>query len=427
MAIAFDNPKIAEEIKNYFLKNVVKFEYVEEAFALFKNYQEFLATNPDFSNTDPDLFKMYSELMVLAKFVAIPMLGDEEIINLFKDHAVEVINIPDRLSLWKKLRAKLVAVGELSDRDVLKEKIKEALEQNNQNFLVDSIKIGGELLPASVSNWLKNVNVEVGRQKADPFKFNEYIVSNINTAKLSNEQREKLRELIQFYYRLQLSSLSFEGLEDTHIINDGGKRWIFNDGTVEQITDKDYEEMKQISEKAIKYWNEFYGDKDAAAKSSVEADNLVNENYKPVGLKESALVDVKKIDSTHILKAPISTFSFDQENDKDVKRRESMVSHWQEEKTIEQEVRVLAEEVIKQHNFSFKDEVNKKRFVNLFVSRVKNVRSVVEVRETLLKSQEAGGLGLTSDKVDSIVKIIEGAKKDFEARSQKGKKSGSCK
>jgi len=76
-------------------------------------------------------------------------------------------------------------------------------------------------------------------------------------------------------------------------------------------------------------------------------------------------------------------------------------------KTLEQNLRLLAEEVIAEHNFQFKEVVSRRRFVQLFVSFMKDVRDIMEAKEMLLKSTSAGGLGLTSDKVDVVLGIFK--------------------
>ena len=106
------------------------------------------------------------------------------------------------------------------------------------------------------------------------------------------------------------------------------------------------------------------------------------------------------------LKSPEPAFFFDLEDEEEVDKYRMPNDQFPISKTLEQNLRLLAEEVIAEHNFQFKEDVSRRRFVQLFVSFMKDVRDIMEAKEMLLKSTSAGGLGLTSDKVDIVVNIF---------------------
>ena len=106
------------------------------------------------------------------------------------------------------------------------------------------------------------------------------------------------------------------------------------------------------------------------------------------------------------LKSPEPAFFFDLEDEEEVDKYRMPNDQFPISKTLEQNLRLLAEEVIAEYNFQFKEAVSRRRFVQLFVSFMKDVRDIMEAKEMLLKSTSAGGLGLTSDKVDIVVNIF---------------------
>ncbi len=120
---------------------------------------------------------------------------------------------------------------------------------------------------------------------------------------------------------------------------------------------------------------------------------------------------------------PVLMFDTADEQEVDRYREQLAKGNWQTAGSLERQLRALAEEVITTHKFSFKDDVSRRRFVQLFVSRLKDVRSLIDVREVLLKPVTSGGLGLPNDKVEQVINIIEQAKQEFE-QSEGGKRLG---
>ncbi len=126
------------------------------------------------------------------------------------------------------------------------------------------------------------------------------------------------------------------------------------------------------------------------------------------------------------LKSPEPAFFFDINDEEEADKFRPATSSSFLATSLESNLRKLAEEVIKQNNFKFKDEISKRRFANIFVSFMKDVRDQVDAREVMLKSQEAGGLGLTSDKVETVIKIFNQVKQTLPEKikqwSELGKK-----
>jgi len=119
-----------------------------------------------------------------------------------------------------------------------------------------------------------------------------------------------------------------------------------------------------------------------------------------------------------VFKKVTPAFLFDEEDEQeaDKYRIAGQESQIVEKNILEERLREYAKEVVAKNNLSFKDETSQKRFELLFVSRLKEVRSVVEVKESLIKETAKGGLGMEPVKADRVVNIIEQAKKDYELR-----------
>ncbi len=138
--------------------------------------------------------------------------------------------------------------------------------------------------------------------------------------------------------------------------------------------------------------------------------------------------------------APMPDFLFDEADEHEAEQYRNPKPETRNPKVLESELRELAESVIIKNNFSFTDESGKsdvdsrfhgndkkevgndkvgsghdrrRRFINLFVTRLKDVRDVVEFRESLGKPFSEGGLELSADKVEAVVKVVEEAKRGF--------------
>lgn len=74
-------------------------------------------------------------------------------------------------------------------------------------------------------------------------------------------------------------------------------------------------------------------------------------------------------------------------------------------------------------NLSFKYDIGKKRFLQLLVSYLKEVRDLIEVQDVLQKSLENGGLGLSGASLDKVMSLIKQAKAEFLAMGDKPQKT----
>ncbi|MFZ5391229.1 MAG: hypothetical protein ACOZAJ_03080 [Patescibacteria group bacterium] len=398
-------------LEAHFSKRVLPFNDVDEAYWLVKNLKPFMK-DKDFLNDNSDIAKRYRSLFYRCEFVCLDLLPDQEVLDLFQHHFAEFFSIYQNIDLWSRIRAILLARYILEDRDSFKQKIRKALENNQELLGQGNIFVADEQKPATISNWLLDYTGNVGTGKSESLKKAEYLTNSLNVKALSSINREHLRELINFYEKLKISSLSPEGLEDPVGTEIDGKQVTFREGNFEEI------------DPAIAKW-------------------LVK--FKEVGLIEEDLPDsiltvagVKPVlsdkKSSTVIKSSKPAFLFDEEDEKeaDKYRSTNQESRITEEKSLEERLREYAKEVVMTNNLSFKDEINARRFELLFVSRLKEVRSGIEVKESLMKPVVSGGLGLSEVVAEKVASIIESAKKNFEspianrqspiAKSSSGKK-----
>ncbi|MBI5733473.1 MAG: hypothetical protein HY973_00825 [Candidatus Kerfeldbacteria bacterium] len=379
------------------------------------------------------------------KFLALPLyLNREDILSPFRVGLGAALRYetPD---IIQRIRAKLLDFW-IGNRDQWRQDIITTLHQNTDVITSAGPSGTNQNLPGTVAIWLSNYDQVLGADLIDNIKIIDYLFRTKWTKVISSEDRAVLRKLFNIYEYLKLSSTSALGVEEELDFVEGGVIKDFDQGLPKPILDlRSYTKGSQFD--------------DGLRSSSLPIQNLVKPVVKGM-LSENRMIVPKTLEPTQstptILKTsePVATkpatasqpavtksatpapvallqpvpqalkssepaFMFDAQDELEADKYRSKSKSSEEGVILEKELRSLAEEVIKKYNFSFKDETKHRRFVQLFVSHLKDVRDVVELREALLKSAEVGGLGLDSDKAEQVVKIIESAKKEFETRNLK--------
>lgn len=398
---------------------------VTSAYQAIKILEQAVNTRSDLKSIDTKLWQGYNNLLWKFKTVAIPFLSDDDVLPLFQNGLVIALEIVD-VNLVDKLEAKLVRILMHEERDIFKKRLREIL-LNNNDFLFEARQ--GEHLVRTVGDWLKNYSTVVGAGGTDPFKREQYLAQNSLFHGLEQTQREAIRRLINLFDYLKHSSLTPEGIEEGMSFIEDGRKYIFDKGKVEELNNTD-----PVLHKFIIF------DKETPATLEVKK-SIIGDNIEPSVPKVPVLIPKKTVTPSiaqtvfkqqipipppalskenqfapQVLKTTEPAFFFNLEDEREVDKLRIPNTELRITSTLEEKLRVLAEDVIKKHNFSFKDEVGKRRFINLFVSHLKDVRNVIEVRETLLKPVTSGGLGLPIDKTEQVIKIIEDAKTQFESR-----------
>lgn len=399
---------------------IIKFDLEEEAYNLVRLLEKDLSESK-LKLENSELFFQYNNLILRLKWIALPLLTDKEVVDLFGKNLIEAWLLPG-YNLWDKLRSKLIGILVYEERDKLKLAIRDALIGSEERVALST----GEESTFTIGELFKNYNQELGMRPIDKMKQTQFLVGSDLLKKMSPLFRGQIHQLLNLYEFCKLSSLTLEGLEET-IPMDGLNPGVVRGGQFEAFDKSKAEKViseaitistKPISELAPK----IVLLTPSILQVSKAPEPLVTtpttpQPLKNINLVKSALSSPISIPLVpQVLKTTEPAFFFNLEDEKEIDKLRIPNTELRIMNTLEEKLRALAEEVIKKHNFSFKDETGKRRFINLFVSRLKDVRDVVEVREALLRSIELGGLGLPIDKTEQVIKIIEDAKSEFESK-----------
>jgi len=227
----------ASELEGYkkYISHIVYFDLVKEAYNIVKTLPKFLDEIPDYKRKYANLYSGYQEIIKLAKLVSIPLLSDQEVIDLFEKNFVLMLST-ENLIIQDKIEAKLAGIILHDERDVLKAKLKEALERNKEKFTSVNFEENGKRVPASVGGWIKIYISEVGTKIADTVKRQEFFVNNKFYLLLSDTEKKQVRRLLDVYERTKLSSVTMEGLDEPiSIFTEDGEHKVLFRGRLEDI------------------------------------------------------------------------------------------------------------------------------------------------------------------------------------------------
>lgn len=179
----------------------------------------------------------YKEIARVLRFVGLHFIyNDQKILELFEKRFVSALKTLD-LDIQERLRHKLLDFP-ITTRDAFKEKIRKALHINQERLTGRYLILDDKEALGTVANWLRDYIQQVGGGLVDKLQIVKYLTDSPNIKKLSSDEREYVRRLIQFYEYTKLSSETPQGVEDfiAGYDPDRGKHYFINSsGLAEEV------------------------------------------------------------------------------------------------------------------------------------------------------------------------------------------------
>lgn len=214
---------IVQNIKNLFGKVVESADaknalvFVEEGVKLSKD----LGGNKELDN-----------LVVKAKFLALPLLDPGVIVDLLKNNFKRSFSL-EEYDLIRNLKSRMINFTTIDERDELKKNLRRTLEINDEKLTDTKIMSGGNVIRPSVKNWIKDYVSHVGNDPADKVRQVQYLTVSDNIKKLNEQDRGRVKILIEVYEYLKLSSKTPLGHEESYQVEIDGELYHFNEGKLE--------------------------------------------------------------------------------------------------------------------------------------------------------------------------------------------------
>lgn len=209
------------------LEDIIFSNDIKKARDLADWLQEAIDKNKKFLENYPEIIKFYKKTIIKAKFVALPLLDNQIILDLIKNHFTWQFRI-DNYNIIEKLKNKLNNIIVYEDRDKFKNEIKNILLNSN-------LIITNKATKKTIREWLNDYNSQVGLDPANSVKKTKYFIKLKENKDLDEYARKKMNILLEFYEKLKLSSLSPEGFEEDVPIVIDNKFYVFKQGRLEPI------------------------------------------------------------------------------------------------------------------------------------------------------------------------------------------------
>lgn len=134
---------------------------------------------------DFDLYSRYKKLQILLQITAIPILSNEEVLEIVKINLMQ--GFMDEMDIAERLELKLLMFPELI-RDSFRERILKVMLANEQ-------RLGNRF----VRDWLMDYNKTIGAKKHDNVERTEYMMKNKEVQSLNESDRSLLRKVLSLY------------------------------------------------------------------------------------------------------------------------------------------------------------------------------------------------------------------------------------
>lgn len=220
------------------LDDFLNYNYVRKAWDFADDLEEALSKDPNFASTSPDLYSEYQDIITKMKLIALPMLKDEEIVAVLKDHfSIMLLSFPPVTNdIVDKLTTHMLGMIMYEERDELKGKIMKILSESQEILTTNNIKDekGGEQSP-TISNWIKNYLSAMEGPEDDFLKSKMYLYNARSRMNLSDKESDALKSLISLYEFLRKSSQTLEGLDESILFEENGILKNLDHGNVEII------------------------------------------------------------------------------------------------------------------------------------------------------------------------------------------------
>lgn len=177
------NPDILEKIRKL-AEPIIWHMQTKEAYNLALNLEKSLVA-ANLKGIEPELDKSYQDLINKLKLTALPMLNDEQTIQIVNEHFLD--GLKDNIDMKNRLAAKLFSLP-LTPRDEFRQQLQRAIKSNQQ-------KIG----PWSIEQWLADYNNFIEPSKRTNISPREYLIQNHQASTLAEDDKNKLYTLFHIY------------------------------------------------------------------------------------------------------------------------------------------------------------------------------------------------------------------------------------
>jgi len=211
---------------------------------------------------------------------------------VFKENLFEIIDLYTDKQL-KRLNAKIISL--LWGSDNFQDNLLRDLLDNEEKITSQKITINNKTEAPAIGNWLGNFIKEMGSSKADSLTISKYLTHSDNAGKISEAEKEKLKQLLSIYSNLKFFPINMNDVpvENWEIIpikkEEKMKKARLAEDKTTKITPQERQQYKQ--EKVEKLKTEF---SDELEKKAIEEEILGNVQDENIQIRKKELQEMMK-------------------------------------------------------------------------------------------------------------------------------------
>ncbi len=177
----------------------IKYEQMHDAWDLINEIE---APSQRLADSSPEIYKQYQKIIAQLKFIAIPFLIDEQIMELIQKQFLNAFK-EDVVGVEKRLRVSLASKS-LFERDQFRKDILTFLKKNQQ-------RIGDK----TIGQWLLNYDEIAGAKKNTSLERTKFLTQSPEANSLPEESKQYLLRLLEFYDNIKITTpITFIGVSE---------------------------------------------------------------------------------------------------------------------------------------------------------------------------------------------------------------------
>lgn len=232
--MAYTTDVITQELFDQFrvgVESAVRLNEQKDAADFCLWYELFKKDNPTFELQDAEWAGKYDALHHQALWAALPLLTDDEALDLFRARVGVLLQLPDH-NLDGRFRELLLA-HELGDRDAFKLQVRDALLKNTETIALDfSAGVSGAPQKGTVGNLVREYQMYVGKNFGDALTRARFFTESKAYQSQKPEVKEFLKKLYAVVTRSNLPSATPEGFEEDRLVEIHGELAEWSEGEV---------------------------------------------------------------------------------------------------------------------------------------------------------------------------------------------------
>jgi len=200
----------------------------------------------DIKKNNQMFFNKINQQIIKLKFISLNYFNDfEEISELIGKYFNIALQLQD-YNPWERIKVNLLATSDVKESDKAKELIKSKLINSDCRILDINKYKDIKDFPVTIADWLRNYHANLGLKKADNLKRIEYLTNSQFIKNLTEEDKNKLNILFNFYEKIRIPSSDRYGYEGEMPMVIDGENVIYSNGEVEVIPSSIFKMIQEV-------------------------------------------------------------------------------------------------------------------------------------------------------------------------------------